>query len=119
MGSFSQRCYWFFSVCGDVKMTKNDIEKMVQRVDKSIDSKLASSIVDLVFDVIRDAVKSGRRAEFRKFGSFSPHFRSEYSMVNPMNGKNVVSRERKLMRFRAAQILNNKINNYSKDEVVK
>lgn len=100
-------------------MTKNDIEKAIQRVDKNIDSKLASSIVDLVFDVIRDAVKSGRRAEFRKFGSFSPHHRSEYNMVNPMNGKDTVARERKLMRFRAAQTLNNKINSYSKDEVIK
>lgn len=95
-------------------MTKLELAKRVQLVDKSIDGKTALEIVNIVLDTIKAYVKNGRRAEFRKFGSFLPASRSGYETTNPATGKRIMLQPRTLMRFRASQFLSKVMNDYEK-----
>ena len=100
-------------------MTKLELYKSLISVDNSINSEKAMSILDTILNSIKRAIKEGRRAEFRKFGTFLPHERTGYETVNPATGKRITLKKRKLMRFRASDSLNKIINKSKTGDIIK
>ena len=99
-------------------MNKADIVKIVSRIH-GIKSVEASVVVDVVFNTIKSAVKSGRRCELRGFGSFIPVERRSYETTNPTTGQRMITKPRKLMRFRAARKFSDFVKSHDVSEIVK
>lgn len=100
-------------------MTKLELSKSLMSIDKSINSETAMFILDTVLSAVKKAIKEGRKAEFRKFGTFMPHERVGYETVNPATGERIVLRKRKLMRFRASESLNKLLNEHKSGDIVR
>lgn len=99
-------------------MNKADIVKVVSRIH-GVKSVEASVVVDIVLNSIKSAVKSGRRCELRGFGSFIPTERCAYETTNPVTGQRMVTKPRRLMRFRPSQKFSDFIKSHDVSEVVK
>ncbi|MFV1951794.1 MAG: integration host factor subunit alpha [Nitrospinota bacterium] len=90
-------------------MTKADI---VERIfDKFGSSKKdIAEVVDLVFETIKGTLEVGDEVKISGFGNFSVRHKRERKGRNPQTGEEIRISERKVMAFKASQILKKVIN---------
>jgi len=85
-------------------MTKSDFIAALANKEKLTD-KQATDIINQILGGFRDSLKKGDRIEIRGFGSFSVREYKAYTGRNPITGKNVGVKPKKLPYFKVAKEL--------------
>jgi len=66
---------------------------------------------NIIFDEIKQALKRGDRVELRNFGIFSTNIQRSRISRNPKTSEKVNTPEKKIIHFKMAKELFNKLNN--------
>ena len=90
------------------KINKNDIIEMVQE-EAYLSKKDAKSAVDLTFSFIAEALEAGRDVDIANFGSFNVKTRKARVGTNPETHEKMMLKERKMVSFKEAKSLKDKI----------
>ncbi|ABK42621.1 integration host factor, alpha subunit [Magnetococcus marinus MC-1] len=91
-------------------MTKADIVQTVyQRLGLS--KKESADIVESVFELIRNQLENGDPVKISGFGNFTMREKNPRQGRNPKTGEEVEISARRVVTFKASQILLNKVNN--------
>ena len=95
---------------GKAAMTKSDIvEKVHERVG-SFSKKRSSEVVSLVLDLIKEALEKGERVKISGFGNFEIRKKEPRKGRNPQTGEEIVISERRVLSFKASQVLKERLN---------
>lgn len=90
-------------------MTKADIvERIYERAKAS--KKDASDVVDLVFELIKSRLELGEKVKLSGFGNFVVNEKRPRKGRNPQTGEEIVISGRRVLSFKASQVLKNSIN---------
>ena len=90
-------------------MTKADIVETTY--DKAgLSKKDVVEVVDLLFETIKCALEANEKVKISGFGNFSVRQKRARRGRNPQTGSEITISERKVMTFKASQILKKKIN---------
>lgn len=90
-------------------MTKGDIVERVH--DKIGFSKLeASDVVEAVFEIIKDSLERGDKVKISGFGNFVVNEKRPRKGRNPQTGEDIVITGRRVLTFKASQILKRSMN---------
>ena len=90
-------------------MTKADIVEIVfEKVGFS--KKDVSSVVEQIFESIKDALENGDKVKISGFGNFTIRQKRARRGRNPQTGTEITIEERKVMTFKASQLLKKAIN---------
>ncbi len=90
-------------------MTKADIVETTY--DKAgLSKKDVVEVVDLLFETIKSALEQNEKVKISGFGNFSVRQKRARRGRNPQTGSEITISERKVMTFKASQILKKKIN---------
>ena len=90
-------------------MTKAELVEEVSRVS-DLTKKHSEVIVDTVFRSIIEALHRGEKIELRGFGSFRLRKREPRKGRNPKTGEEVPITPRRVLVFRASNIMKSRIN---------
>lgn len=91
-------------------MTKSDIvEKVHERVE-SFSKKRSSEVVTLVLDLIKEALEKGEKVKISGFGNFEIRKKDPRKGRNPQTGEEIVISERRVLSFKASQVLKERLN---------
>lgn len=91
-------------------MNKSDLlQKLLVKFSNLQPTEL-ERMIDVVLASIKDAVTSGKRAEFRGFGSFSSRIHSHKNSRNPKTGEKLEVAARNRVYFRMSRTLADNIN---------
>jgi len=85
-------------------MTKSDFIAVLANKENLTD-KQATDIINQILGGFKDSLKKGDRIEIRGFGSFSVREYKAYAGRNPMTGKNVDVKPKKLPFFKVGKEL--------------
>ena len=89
-------------------MTKAElIRNVAKRTGTTL--KLARQIVDATFDEIASALEDGQRLIFPGFGTFCVVERKERKGRNPRTGEEITIPAKKVVKFRAAKALQDRV----------
>ncbi len=95
-------------------MTKADIVEIVfEKVGFS--KKDIAEVVEEVFESIKSSLESGDKVKISGFGNFTIRHKRARRGRNPQTGSEITIGERKVMTFKASQILKKHINSGSTD----
>lgn len=90
-------------------MTKADIVEVTY--DKAgLSKKDVAEVVDLLFETIKGTLEQSEPVKISGFGNFSVRQKRARRGRNPQTGDEITISERKVMTFKASQILKNMIN---------
>jgi integration host factor subunit alpha len=90
-------------------MTKADIvERIYERAKSS--KKDASDVVDLVFELIKARLEAGEKVKLSGFGNFVVNAKRPRKGRNPQTGEEIIISGRRVLSFKASQVLKNAIN---------
>ncbi len=90
-------------------MTKADIvEKIYEKVGYS--KKDVAHVVEEIFSCIKNALEEGEKVKISGFGNFNVRHKRARRGRNPQTGEDITIEERKVMTFKASQILKKNIN---------
>lgn len=90
-------------------MTKADIVEVVfEKVGSS--KKDVSAVVEEVFECIKKALEKEEKVKISGFGNFSIRHKRARRGRNPQTGTEITIDERRVMTFKASQILKKHIN---------
>jgi len=90
-------------------MTKADIvESIYQKVGFS--KKESAEIVELVFDIIKSTLEQGEKVKISGFGNFVVRSKNSRKGRNPQTGDEIKLGARKVLTFKASQVLKNYLN---------
>jgi integration host factor subunit alpha len=90
-------------------MTKADIvERIYEKTRAS--KKDASEVVDVVFELIKSRLERGEKVKLSGFGNFVVHEKRPRKGRNPQTGEEIIISGRRVLSFKASQILKNTIN---------
>lgn len=85
-------------------MTKADIiENVYQKIGFS--KKEASELVEMVFDQLKDVLCHGDKVKISGFGNFIVRVKKERIGRNPQTGDQITISARRVLTFRASQVL--------------
>ena len=90
-------------------MTKADLIEEVSRLAE-LTRKDSEIIVETIFDSVVRSLRSGDKIEIRGFGSFRTRQRKPRVGRNPKTGEEVPILPRRVLVFRASQLLKSRIN---------
>jgi integration host factor subunit alpha len=94
-------------------MTKADlVEVTYEKVGSS--KKDVAEVVDNIFEVIKGALEGGEQVKISGFGNFSIRHKRARRGRNPQTGDEIMIGERKVMTFKASQILKDIVNSGDK-----
>jgi integration host factor subunit beta len=85
-------------------MNKSDLITALAAKEK-LTEKLATEIVNLIFNGFANTLKKGNRIDIRGFGTFSVREYKAYTGRNPLTGKDVDVRPKKLPFFKVGREL--------------
>lgn len=71
----------------------------------------AEQAVEVVFNVIKENLQKGERVKVSRFGTFNVHSKNQRIGRNPKTGKEIIISPRKVLSFKASQILKDIVNN--------
>ena len=92
-------------------MTKADIvERIYEKARAS--KKDASEVVDVVFEVIKARLERGEKVKLSGFGNFIVHEKRPRKGRNPQTGEEIVITGRRVLSFKASQVLKSTINGH-------
>jgi integration host factor subunit alpha len=95
-------------------MTKAEIvERIYERAKAS--KKDATEVVDLVFEVIKARLEVGEKVKLSGFGNFVVHEKRPRKGRNPQTGEEIIISGRRVLSFKASQILKDYINKFPTD----
>ncbi|MEK6758785.1 MAG: integration host factor subunit alpha [Deltaproteobacteria bacterium] len=90
-------------------MTKADIVEIVfEKVGFS--KKDVSAVVEQIFESIKDSLENGDKVKISGFGNFTIRQKRARRGRNPQTGTEITIEERKVMTFKASQLLKKAIN---------
>ena len=90
-------------------MTKADIvERIFEKARAS--KKDATEVVDAVFELIKSRLENGEKVKLSGFGNFVVHEKRPRKGRNPQTGEVIVISGRRVLAFKASQVLKNTIN---------
>ena len=90
-------------------MTKAEIvERIYERAKAS--KKDATEVVDLVFEVIKTRLETGEKVKLSGFGNFVVHEKRPRKGRNPQTGEEIVIAGRRVLTFKASQVLKKTMN---------
>ncbi len=90
-------------------MTKADIvENIYQKVGFS--KKESAEIVELVFDIIKSTLEQGQKVKISGFGNFVVRAKNSRKGRNPQTGDEIKLDARKVLTFKASQVLKGYLN---------
>lgn len=90
-------------------MTKADIiESVYKKVGFS--KKESAEIVEMVFDTIKETLERGEKIKISGFGNFIVRDKKARVGRNPQTGKEIEISARRVLTFRASQVLKNVLN---------
>jgi integration host factor subunit alpha len=91
-------------------MTKADIvERIYERAKSS--KKDATEVVDAIFEIIKARLESGEKVKLSGFGNFVVNEKRPRKGRNPQTGEEIVITGRRVLSFKASQVLKKTINN--------
>jgi integration host factor subunit alpha len=93
-------------------MTKADL---VERVHQKIGfpKKSSAEIVELVFETIKETLELGERIKISGFGNFDVRPKKQRTGRNPQTGEEIQISARRVLTFKASQVLKNALNNHA------
>lgn len=95
-------------------MTKAEIvERIYERARAS--KKDATEVVDLVFELIKSRLEAGEKVKLSGFGNFVVHEKRPRKGRNPQTGEEIIISGRRVLSFKASQILKDFINKFPVD----
>lgn len=90
-------------------LTKADITEAIYR--RTNHTKVQSAeLVETVFEVIKQTLESGEDVLISSFGKFSIRKKQERRGRNPQTGEPIMLSPRKIVTFKCARVLKDKIN---------
>ncbi|MFZ3115884.1 MAG: integration host factor subunit alpha [Syntrophales bacterium] len=90
-------------------MTKIDIIKNVNE-KLGFSKKDATSIVESVFEIIKDSLANGEKIKISGFGNFVVKEKNSRRGRNPQTGEEIEISSRKVLNFKASQVLRKSLN---------
>ena len=94
-------------------MTKADLVDLIfERVGYS--KKEAGTVVEEVFAIIRDSLCEGEKVKISGFGSFVVNQKKSRRGRNPQTGEPITIDSRRVLSFKASQVLKELVNNGKK-----
>ena len=91
-------------------MTKSELIELLAQRQPHLKAEDAELAVKALLDMMAAELAGGGRIEIRGFGSFSLHYRAPRKGRNPKTGEEVPILPRRVLVFRASQVLKERIN---------
>ena len=91
-------------------MTKADIVETVYEKVGGFSKKEAAEIVETVFDTIKETLEKGEKIKISGFGNFVLRDKRKRQGRNPQTGDPIIITERRVLNFKASQILKHALN---------
>ena len=98
------------------RMTKADIIEAVYEKVGGFSKKEAAEIVETVFNVVKETLERGEKIKISGFGNFVLRDKRKRQGRNPQTGDPIVITERRVLNFKASQILKHALNPRSNGE---
>jgi integration host factor subunit alpha len=96
-------------------MTKADIvERIYERIGFS--KKEATEVVEAVFEIVKRRLEGGEKVKISGFGNFVVHEKRARKGRNPQTGEEIVITGRKVLSFKASQVLKKTMNGETPSE---
>ena len=86
-------------------MTKADIVENVYEKVGGFSKKEAAEIVETVFDTIKETLEKGEKIKISGFGNFVLRDKRQRQGRNPQTGDPITITERRVLNFKASQLL--------------
>src|SRR5579875_2842997 len=94
---------------GAVTMTKADIvEQLYERIGFS--KKEASEVVESLFEIVKERLEQGEKVKISGFGNFVVHEKRPRKGRNPQTGEEITISARRVLTFKASQVLKKTMN---------
>ena len=90
-------------------MIKSELVQFIADRNPHLFQRDVENIVNSVFEEISNALSEGNRVELRGFGAFSVKNRPARAGRNPKTGEEVPISPRRVMTFKASNVLKNRI----------
>ncbi|MEB2311483.1 MAG: integration host factor subunit alpha [Sorangiineae bacterium] len=91
-------------------MTKADIVQAVYSKLGGFSKKESADLVDLVFETMKETLGRGEKIKISGFGNFVLRDKRERQGRNPQSGDPIVIAERRVLNFKASQLLKQALN---------
>ena len=91
-------------------MTKADIVEQVYRALKVFSKKEAAVFVDTVFETMKETLERGEKIKISGFGNFEVRDKRARPGRNPRTNEPIVISARRVLTFRASQVLRQALN---------
>ena len=91
-------------------MTKAEIVQALYTKVGGFSKKESADIVDMVFDVMKDTLGKGEKIKISGFGNFVLRDKRQRPGRNPQTGDPIQISERRVLTFKASQILKQALN---------
>ena len=92
------------------RMTKADIIEAVYEKVGGFSKKEAAEIVETVFNVVKETLERGEKIKISGFGNFVLRDKRQRRGRNPQTGQPLTITERRVLNFKASQILKHALN---------
>ena len=92
-------------------MTKADISDAIYNQIGGFSKREAADVVDKVLDVMKDTLAKGEKLKISGFGSFSVRSKHARKGRNPQTGETITIAPRRVVTFKASQMLKDRLNN--------
>jgi integration host factor subunit alpha len=91
-------------------MTKADIVQAVYARVGGFSKKESADLVDLVFETMKETLGRGEKIKISGFGNFVLRDKRQRQGRNPQTGDPIVNSERRVLNFKASQLLKISLN---------
>src|SRR5262245_29310082 len=91
-------------------MTKAEIVQAIYNRLGGFSKKEAADLVDLVFDTMKETLARGEKIKISGFGNFVLRDKRQRQGRNPQTGEPMVITERRVLNFKASNILKQGLN---------
>jgi integration host factor subunit alpha len=91
-------------------MTKADIVQAVYTRLGGFSKKESADLVDLVFETMKETLGRGEKIKISGFGNFVFRDKRQRQGRNPQTGEPIVITERRVLNFKASQLLKQALN---------
>ncbi len=97
-------------------MTKAEIVQAVYTRLGGFSKKESSDLVDLVFETMKETLGRGEKIKISGFGNFVLRDKRQRQGRNPQTGDPITITERRVLNFKASQLLKQALNESRSDE---
>ena len=99
-------------------MTKAEIVQALYSRVGGFSKKESADLVDVVFEMIKETLGKGEKVKISGFGNFVLRDKRQRPGRNPQTGEAIQISERRVLTFKASQILKQALNSKTKDGVM-